>query len=134
MYGPSVEMNLVTGYYEAHKNGFGFVIHETPGSRDIFIPAGATLGAMNGDKVVARIENRQRRGGRVVRILERAYTRIIGTIDRTKTAIYVRPKNRFIPFDLYIAPKDVSTAVHGDIVIAEITEYPSDKRLPQAGS
>ncbi|MHB8881493.1 MAG: ribonuclease R [Thermodesulfovibrionales bacterium] len=130
MYGPSVEMNLVTGYYEAHKNGFGFVIHEAPGSRDIFIPAGATLGAMNGDKVVARIENRQRRGGRVVRILERAYTRIIGTIDRTKTAIYVRPKNRFIPFDLYIAPKDVSTAVHGDTVIAEITEYPSDKRLP----
>ncbi|TAN40294.1 MAG: ribonuclease R [Nitrospirae bacterium] len=130
MYGPSVEMNLVTGYYEAHKNGFGFVIHEAPGSRDIFIPAGATLGAMNGDKVVARIENRQRRGGRVVRILERAYTRIIGTIDRTKTAIYVRPKNKFIPFDLYIAPKDVSTAVHGDTVIAEITEYPSDKRLP----
>jgi ribonuclease R len=130
MYGPSEEMNLFSGYFEAHKNGFGFVIHENPGSRDVFVPAGATLGAMNGDRVIVRVENWKRRGGRIVRILERAYTRIIGTIDKAKNAVYLRPRNKFIPFDLHIAAKDMGNAKHGDTVIAEITDYPSDKRLP----
>src|SRR5512139_1806715 len=42
MYGPAEEMNLVTGYFEAHRDGYGFVIPEKPGERDFFIPPKAT--------------------------------------------------------------------------------------------
>ncbi|MBI5103352.1 MAG: ribonuclease R [Nitrospirae bacterium] len=130
MYGPSDNMDLSSGYYEAHKAGFGFVIHETPGQRDIFVPAGSTAGAMNGDRVIVKVEDRRRRGGRIIRVLERAYTRVTGTLEISKNAGYVKPRNRFIQFDLYIASKDMGDAVNGDMVIAEITEYPSDKRPP----
>jgi ribonuclease R len=130
LYGPAEDMNLITGYYEAHRDGFGFVISEKPGERDIFIPPGQGLGAMNGDRIIARVENWKRRGGRIIRILERAYTRVVGRLDITKTAAYVRPKNKTIPFDLYIAPNEKGNAKHGDTVIAEILAYPTDKRPP----
>jgi ribonuclease R len=130
LYGPSEEMNLISGYFEAHRDGYGFVISEKPGERDIFIPRGGTMGTMNGDRVIARVENRHRRGGRIIRILERAFTRVAGRLDVTRTAIYVRPKNKSIPFDIYIAPGDKNGAHHGDNVVAEIISYPTDKRPP----
>jgi ribonuclease R len=130
LYGPSEDMNLITGYFEAHRDGYGFVISEKPGERDIFIPPGSTMGTMNGDRVIARVENRHRRGGRIIRILERVFTRVTGKLDVTRTAIYVRPKNKSIPFDIHIAPADKNGARHGDNVVAEIISYPTDKRPP----
>jgi ribonuclease R len=130
LYGPAEDMSLITGYFEAHRDGYGFVISEKPGERDIFIPPGGTMGTMNGDRVIARIENRHRRGGRIIRILERAFTRVAGRLDVTRTAIYVRPKNKSIPFDIHVAPGDKNGARHGDNVVAEIISYPTDKRPP----
>ncbi|MBI4689951.1 MAG: ribonuclease R [Nitrospirae bacterium] len=130
LYIPAEDTNLVTGYFEAHRDGYGFVISEKPGQRDIFIPARATLGAMDNDRVIARVENRQKRDGGILRILERAHTRIVGRLDITKTASFVRPKSRAIPFDLYVPPKDRGGAKDGDTVVAEIINFPADKRPP----
>jgi ribonuclease R len=130
LYGPADDMNLVTGYFESHRDGYGFVISEKPGERDIFIPPRGTLGAMKNDRVVVRIGNWKRREGRIIRILERANSRVAGRLDVSKTTTYVRPKKRSIPFDIYIAPKDRGKAKHGDTVIAEITTYPTEKRPP----
>lgn len=130
MYGPAEEMSLVPGRFEAHRDGFGFVILEQPGERDVFIPARATFGAMNEDRVIARVENRQRREGRIVRILERSTTRIAGTFEAGRAASFVKPKSRAVPFDLFIAPSDTGKAKDGDSVIAEIISYSTDKRPP----
>lgn len=132
LYGPAEDMNLVSGYFELHKDGYGFVVLEKPGERDIFIPARATIGAMNNDRVLARVENWHRREGRIMRILERVHTRISGKFEVTKAAFYVRPKNRSVHFDLSIAPKDRGGAKNGDMVIAEIISYPTDRK-PSAG-
>lgn len=130
LYGPPEDMNLITGNFEAHRDGYGFVILEKPGERDVFIPARWTMGAMDNDRVIARIENRQRREGRIIRILDRTTTRIVGILDITKTASYVRPMNKAIPFDLYVSPKDRGNARQGDKVVAEIISFPTDKRPP----
>ncbi len=130
LYGPAEDMNLVSGYFEAHKEGYGFAISEKPGERDLFIPVRATMGAMNNDRVLVRAENWARREGRIIRILERAHTRVVGRLEETRAAFYVRPKNKSIPFDLYISPKDRGKAKDGDNVIAEIISYPTDKRPP----
>ncbi|MBI5205573.1 MAG: ribonuclease R [Nitrospirae bacterium] len=130
LYVPAEDTNLVTGYFEAHKDGYGFVITEKPGERDFFIPGRATSGAMDNDRVVVRVENLHKREGRIIRITERAHTRIVGKLDVTKTASYVRPKNKSIPFDLYIPPGDKGPAKDGDTVIADIINYPADKRPP----
>lgn len=113
------------------------MILEKPGERDIFIPGGATSGAMNNDRVIVRVENRQRREGRIIKILERAHTRIVGRLDVTseirwsgKAVSYIKPKNKDITFNLYIPPKDRGKAKNGDTVVAEIINYPSEKGPP----
>ena len=130
LYGPAEDMDLVTGYFEAHREGYGFVVPEKPGGRDIFIPRGASLGAMDNDRVIARVESRRRRGGRVVRILQRAQIRVVGRLEVTRHAAYVRPRDKSIAFDLYVAPGEIGKAGDGDKVIAEIVTYPTDKRPP----
>lgn len=132
LYGPSTEMNLLTGRFEMHKEGYGFVILEKPGQRDIFVPARATLGAMDNDRVVVRVENRSKREGSIVRILKRAHTRIAGTFELGRYGFYVKPKKRIFPFDILVAPKMKGNAKNGDSVIAEIIDYPTDKRPPTA--
>lgn len=128
LYGPAEDMSLVSGYFESHRDGYGFVVLERPGERDIFIPARATMGAMNNDRVLVRVENWQRREGRIVRVLERAQTRIVGIYEVTKNGSSVRPKNKSVHFDLSVAQKYKRGAKNGDMVIAEIISYPTDRR------
>jgi len=132
LYGPSEDMNLVTGDFEAHRDGYGFVIPEKPGERDIFVPARWTMGAMNHDRVVVRMERWQRREGRVVRILDRASARIVGRLDITKTASFVRPMHKAASFDLFVPAQERGDARDGDKVVAEITSFPTDTRPPSA--
>jgi ribonuclease R len=132
LYGSSEEMSLVTGYFETHREGYGFVVPEEPGKRDVFIPARATLGAMDNDRVIARIENVAKRDGRIIRVLERAHTRVGGTFEAGRTGCYVKPRNKSVPFDFYIAPKDRGLAKDSSRVIAEIINYPTDARQPTA--
>lgn len=130
LYGTAEEMSLVIGYFETHRDGYGFVVLEEPGKKDIFVPPRATFGAMNNDRVIARIENPIRREGRIIRILERAHTQIVGTFEVSRTGFYVRPKNKLFPFDLHIASKERGRARNRDTVVAEIISYPTDKRSP----
>jgi ribonuclease R len=128
MYGPAGEMNVATGYFESHRDGYGFVVPEKPGERDFFIPPKATSGAMKGDRVMVRVENWKKREARIIKVLERAYAKVLGTFDITRTGAFVKPKDRSIPFDLYVAPADRGTAKNRDMVIAEIVSHPTDKR------
>ncbi len=130
LYGPAEDMNLSNGYFESHKEGYGFVILEKPGERDLFIPGWATMGAMNNDRVLVRIENWQKREGRIIRILERVHTRIAGKLEVSKTGLYVKPKNKSIHFDLLIPLNERGGAKNGDMVIAEIVTQPGDRKPP----
>jgi ribonuclease R len=47
LYGSSEKMNLVTGFFEAHRDGYGFVLSENIGEKDLFIPPRKTSGAMS---------------------------------------------------------------------------------------
>ncbi len=129
-YGIPEEMSLVKGYFEAHRDGYGFVVPEDPGQRDIFVPARATSGAMEGDRVIARVENPRKREGRILRVIERAQHRVVGTLEVSKGVSFLKPKRRDISFDLYIAPEDRGKARNGDLVVAEIISYPTDTRPP----
>ena len=60
------KVGLITGIVNAHPDGYAFITPEE-GGVDIFIPPKKMLGAMNGDKVVVRIEgvrqgNKKREG------------------------------------------------------------------------
>ena len=127
-------MNLVVGRVQTHPRGFGFVIADKPVegvSGDIFI-AGANLNqAMHGDRVVARIEQRRedRAEGRIVRILERGSKTIVGRfeVDDTGTG-YLVPFDRRLIMDVMVGSEDRNEAGPGDMVVAEITRWPTPTR------
>jgi ribonuclease R len=126
LYGPAGEMELVSGYFEAHRDGYGFVVQEKPGERDLFIPPRATLSAMEGDRVMASVEDSRRNSGRIVRVLERARARVVGRLENEGGAWFVRPKHRTVPFDVSITSR--AGARRGERVVAEIEEYPTARR------
>ncbi len=43
------------GKLQSHKKGFGFLIPEEEGERDVFIPSSFINGAMNNDRVLVQI-------------------------------------------------------------------------------
>ncbi len=124
------EIRLIRGIFEAHRDGYGFLIPEAPGEKDLFIPPRSTGGAMGGDLVIARLENEKKREGRILRVLERAQKTIVGVMEPSGNAFYVKPTRRDIPFEIYIDPRDRGKAKAGSLVKVEITTFPTDTRPP----
>jgi ribonuclease R len=131
MYGVAEKMSLVPGFFEAHRDGYGFVVPEKTGEKDLFIPPRKTSGAMSGDRVIARLESPARREARIIKILERGQKRVVGELCYGKNFYYVRPKAKKTPLDIYIAPKRKADAEVGDTVVVELTSYPSITRPPE---
>ena len=138
-FGLPEKMDLEAGTYQAHAAGFGFVLPEKKGVTDIFIPAAGRQDAMDGDKVMARVsppagkrKATGKREGTIVRILERARTKIVGTYApsalRTERHGFVTPTDQKLALSLFIAPEDAGGARPGDLVSAEILSYPSRGR------
>ena len=86
------KMDLVVGRLQTHASGFGFVIPDKTGddSPDLYISAGNIKEAMHGDRVLARIErrtNENRLEGRIIRILERGNSTIVGRFDLAESGL-----------------------------------------------
>jgi ribonuclease R len=87
---------------------------------------------MHGDRVVVRIERIKEGGrveGRVIRILERANESIIGRYDRGDNGMgYVVPFDRRVLMDIFIPPGQEGGADAGQMVIVELTRWPTQTR------
>jgi ribonuclease R len=133
LFGVAEKMSLVTGFFEAHRDGYGFVLPEKIGEKDLFIPPRMTSGAMTGDRVIARIESPKKREARIIKILERGQKKVVGELCYGENFYYVKPRGRKTPFDIYIAPakKAKAKAKVGDTVVVELTSYPTSVRPPE---
>jgi ribonuclease R len=110
---------------------------------DIYIAAGNLLEAMHGDRVVARVERQTPRGpeGRVIRILQRSNETVVGRFELDGAGIgYVVPFDRRVLTDIHVPsgvrPRGASpgsdpvSAEPGDMVVVEITRWPTATRGP----
>jgi len=131
-------MNLVVGRVSTNPRGFGFVDAERPpedGPTSIFI-AGANLNqAMHGDRVVVRVERSRddnRAEGRIVRILERGTSSVVGRyeVDAQKRG-FVVPFDRRLVMDVEVMPGAALGAKPGEMVTLTITTWPTATRPAQ---
>ena len=130
-------MDVVVGRIVINPRGFGFVVSDRAVagmSGDLYI-AGSNLNqAMHGDRVVARIErigSDGRSEGRILRILERGSETIVGRfeIDSNGTG-YVVPFDRRLVMDVEVPSGDRGDAKPGDMVLVDITRWPTASRGP----
>jgi len=132
-YGLPSKMNLIVGRVKTHPDGYGFVIPEAGGEEDIFISPRNLKEAMNGDRVVARVESIRRKGkeGSVIRILERKTRKVVGKFMRAKNYSYIIPEDERILQEVFIPEGETKRARPNQIVVAEITQYPTERARPE---
>ncbi len=136
-YGLPSRMSLVAGRLQCHPDGYGFVVVDDGNQPDIFIKPRDLRDAMHGDRVAVRIEDlRRRRGkgreGRIVRILERGTERIIGRFIPGDGFGRVVPDDDRYLFEIIIPKNHTMKAREGQVVVAEITQYPTIAKNPEA--
>jgi ribonuclease R len=139
-FGVVQKMDVVAGRLQTNASGFGFVVPDhsdgprSPGVRqDIYVASGNLMEAMHGDRVVARIERHTERGpeGRIIRILERSQSSIVGRFELDTAGLgYVVPFDRRVLTDVHVPSGHAGAAEAGDMVIVEITRWPTATRGP----
>ena len=133
-FGLADRMDVVVGRLQMHAAGFGFVIPD--GARDggdLYVAAANIKDAMHGDRVVARIEHQRgdRSEGRIIRILDRANATLVGRYDRDDSGWgFVVPFDRRVQADVQVAAADAGSAEPADMVVVELTRWPTATRPP----
>src|SRR6266511_2200318 len=134
-FGLPEKMDLYVGRLQTHPAGYGFVTPERPlesGAGDIYISNPHLNEAMHGDRVVVRIERIKDGGraeGRVIRVLERSNEWIVGRYDRGDDGMgYVVPFDRRVLMDIFVPAGQEGGASPGDMVVVELTRWPTSTR------
>src|SRR6266704_3486118 len=134
------DANLLTGRLVAHRDGYGFVVPESPRKDldgDLFIPPDQLGDAMHGDRVIARIERRHTRGsqapssaaraeGRVVQVLGRAHPTVVGIFHYGRRSNFVTPYESRIHHEIIIPS--------GEELTPQLVARHKAERLPPAES
>jgi ribonuclease R len=121
------KIKATRGRISVHRDGYGFVTPDG-GGEDIFIPSKFLRGALHGDMVEASSSASRMGGnkldGRVLTVLERATSRIVGRYEETRRGAIVIPEDQRLNLIVEIPVKGRGTAQDGHQVVAELTAYP----------
>ncbi len=122
----------VVGVFRGNMRGFGFIIPDVPNAHgDLYVPAGATSGAMTGDTVSAKVHKRGKRGGRMLyegrihAILKRGQQQAVGQLSREFGRWFVIPDGNVMHVPIRVGDAKVKGAQPGDQVVVEIIQYPT---------
>lgn len=134
-YGLPEAMSLVRGRFQASASGFGFVIPDS-GDEDYYISPDRTMEAWNGDIVMVRMDGRgdSKRGGgprrgqkgdgnpraTVVRIVERAYTQLVGTLEYHHGHPMLHPDDHRARHRILVFPEGLDDLEPGARVVTEL--------------
>ena len=125
-------MDLVRGYVQGHRDGFGFLIPDDD-LPDVFLPARQMQSVFSLDRVLVRvtgIDRRNRREGVIVEVLEQNTQVIAGRFYKEGNVAFVDPDNKRITQDIIIPPTNQGKAKQGDYVVVEILTQPNRRRQP----
>ncbi|MDR1163498.1 MAG: ribonuclease R [Candidatus Accumulibacter sp.] len=124
--------SLIAGHVEGHPDGYGFFVPDD-GSEDLFLNPKQMSEVLHEDRVLARasgVDRRGRREGKIVEILERTNTRIVGRVRAGHGITVVVPENRRISHDILIPPDRRRKFKDAQVVMVEIIEPPSRHSQP----
>lgn len=121
-------LDLITGVVQAHRDGFGFLIPDE-GGEDIYLSAREMHSLFDGDRCAVRVAGTDRRGrkeGRLVEILARGVSELVGKFARERGIDLVVPDNPRL--NAVLIPRTArGGAKPGDWVKIEIVEFPTKR-------
>ncbi|MGL1832446.1 ribonuclease R [Rhodocyclaceae bacterium SMB388] len=123
--------DLIRGRVVGHADGFGFLIRDDK-QPDVFLGPKEMREVLHGDRVIVRISGTDRRGrpeGKIVEILERGNTRVVGRVLIEHGILLVVPEDRRIAQDILVAPGG-KPLQEGQVVTVELIEQPNRNAQP----
>jgi ribonuclease R len=124
--------DLIRGRVEGHPDGFGFLVPED-GSEDLFLGPRAMREVLHGDRVLGRavgVDQRGRKEAKIIEVLERANTKLVGRVVVEAGVASVLAENRRISQGILLAPGGRRKPVAGQVVTVELLQQPSQYSQP----
>ncbi|HSV71707.1 MAG TPA: ribonuclease R [Methylibium sp.] len=125
-------MSEVEGTIQGHRDGHGF-LQRDDGEPDIYLSPQEMHSVLHRDRVRVRVLRYDRKGrpeGRVLEILERRKTPIIGRLLHESGIWLVAPEDKRYGQDIMIPKNGIANASAGQVVAVELTEPPSMHSQP----
>ncbi len=116
------KLDLIKGIVQGHPDGFGF-LEPDDGSESLFLSPREMQKALHGDRVMGReigLDRRGRREGKIVEVLERTNTHIVGRLIIEHGIMIVVPENKRITQDILIPAGNEGVAKSGEVVNVEL--------------
>ncbi len=114
---------MVLGRLQVTSGGYGFVIPDA-GGKDLYIPADRLAGAWDRDRVMARPNPMKseddRPSGEIVRIIERGYEHVVGTLEYARGYAILRPDSVRLQTRLLLTPESVGKLEGGSRIVARM--------------
>jgi ribonuclease R len=120
-------MAEVEGTVQGHRDGHGFVVRDDA-QADLYLSQQEMRAVLHRDRVKARVVRYDRKGrpeGRVLEILERKKSPIIGRLLHENGVWLVAPEDKRYGQDILIPKNAIANASAGQVVAIELTESPS---------
>ena len=95
------EERKVRGRLQGHRKGFAFLIREDGQKPDLFVAPGKLNGAIHGDLVLCE-DLGEREEARVLCVLERGHSEIVGSFEPSKNFGFVVPDDDRFGFDILV--------------------------------
>jgi len=131
-FGLTKEMDLVSGTLWCTRGGNGFVIPDSEGPKDVFVSSRNLNNAVHGDRVTVRLDHyfRGKPEGKIIRIIERKSTKVIGFTKLYGNRLYVVPEDYRYQTE-YLVPTPDKEVAEGELVVAEVTAFPGERAEPE---
>ena len=121
------KMHLLHCRVQGHRDGYGFAMPLAEGE-DIYLSARQMHFVFDGDEVLVQVTGEDRRGrleGKVIEVLQRKHKTVVGRYKEESGIGFVVPDNGRLTQQILIPTKAKGSAEPGQIVTAEITDYPT---------
>ena len=129
------QAGVFVGKFIHHRKGFGFIQSDKEDERDLYIPSKNVNNAIHGDRVMAEISKEasgyKRAEGKVVKIIKRNVTQIVGVFKPHEHFGFVVPKRTEFKSDIYVQEKFFNNANEDDMVVVEITKWEENDKKPE---
>lgn len=130
------KMSLIPGRVIGHRDGFGFVRPDAGGD-DLFISPRQMKELFDGDRVLVQDIGGDERGrpqGKVIEVLERSVSKLVGRFDGQNGFGVLIPENQRITNQVVVVPDPTSGLRYedGQLVVVELIQQPG-KRQPARG-
>lgn len=135
-YGLIRKMDLIQGRVIGHRDGFGFLKPDAGGD-DLFLSPRNMREVFDGDRVLVQpvgIDQRGRKEGKIVEVLERCTTKLVGRFDGQGGFGSLICENQRITNQVMVIP-DPTTGLEyedGQLVVVEIIQHPTRKQPARA--